>query len=308
MSRERILVVGATSFVGRRIVRSLEESDWAAPVVDEFGPDPAKLRQVLNEVGGVVNATMGAPRLISAAAAALFAALDSHKSRMPVVHLSSMTVYGPGAGEFAETQRSAPSLDPYPAAHAAAEAMASRCPDAVILRPGCEYGPECLQWSWRVAEWLRLRRIGDLGPMGDGLCNLIYIDDLVVAVLTSLRSASAAGLVFNVAMSSPPTWNEYLTSFGVALGAVPVRRVTRRRWALETRLLAPPLKIAELAAERLGLKRVRIPPAVPPSFRQLCSQEIRLNVDRAERTLGMTWTPLPLGLAATAQWCLSAGR
>jgi hypothetical protein len=79
-----------------------------------------------------------------------------------------------------------------------------------------------------------------------------------------------------------------------------VRRVTRRRWSVETRLLAPPLKVAELMAAAVGLRQLRIPPAIPPSFQSLCAQEIRLDVRRAEQQLGMTWMPLDRGLAAAA--------
>ncbi len=88
------------------------------------------------------------------------------------------------------------------------------------------------------------------------------------AVLAAIRSPAAAGRAFNVAMAGPPTWNEYLIAFGIALGATPVRRMTQRRWSIETRLLAAPLKIAELTVGRVPLIGRRLPPPIPPSFRR----------------------------------------
>lgn len=299
MSRQKILVVGADSFVGSRVVRALQAGDWAEPITATF--DAPALRAGLSTVDGVVNAVMGSPQRIRAAATALYGSADALHTSARIVHLGSMTVYGKDDGVFAETAALPEFLEPYAAAHAAAEALAGARPNAVILRPGCEYGPGCPQWSLRVADWLRARRIGDLGAGGDGYCNLIYIDDLVAAVLMSLRSPAAAG-VFNLALPDPPTWNEYLISFGIALGAVPIRRMTRRRWKIETRLLAPPLKIAELAQGRMGLSNRSLPEAIPPSFQQLCTQAIRLDVSRAEQVLQMRWTPLDAGIAATAQW------
>jgi hypothetical protein len=73
--------------------------------------------------------------------------------------------------------------------------------------------------------------------------------------------------------------------------------MTSRRWSLETQLLAPPLKVLEIGASRLGLGAVPLPPPIPRSFARLASQDSDLAVDRAERTLGMHWTPLAEGIA-----------
>ena len=81
-----------------------------------------------------------------------------------------------------------------------------------------------------------------------------------------------------------------------ALEAVPLKRIGARRLKIETHLLAPALKIAEIGLRRVG---VRLPPPIPPSLARLWRQPIRLVSTRAEQQLGLHWTSLQQGLAAT---------
>ena len=299
MSAGTLLVYGAGSPLGKRVMEMLASSaDLKAVAAESLAPDA--LRTAVGEAQAVLNATTGAPAAIQHAAARLAEVMGGAAPGKRLVHVSSMTVYGERTGLCEVTSPSSGSLPAYAAAHVAAEAIARAHPDTVVLRPGVEYGPGCEAWSGRIARWLQARRIGDLGAGGDGYCNLIFIDDLVRAVLAATRAPALAGRVFNVAMRDPPTWNGYLVGFGVALGAIPVRRMTRRRWDIETKLLAPPLKVAELTIGRVSWIAKRLPPAIPPSFRRLCSQEIRLEVGDTEAALGVSWMPLSAGLQAAA--------
>jgi 2-alkyl-3-oxoalkanoate reductase len=298
MIRETIVVYGSGSALGRRIMDAVRATAGNCAVAGER-LNSEDLRAVVRNADAVINATMGSPAAISLAAERLFVALvDAPLKRL--VHVGSMSVYGSASGLCDEATQAVGPLASYAAAHIAAEAAARRFAQAVILRPGCEYGPDCETWSRRIAAWLAHRRIGDLGAEGDGYCNLIFIDDLVNAVLAAVRSPAAAGRVFNVAMAGPPTWNEYLIAYAIAIGATPVRRMTRRRWTRETKLWGPPLKVAELTVGRLPFVARQLPQPIPPSFRRLCSQEIRLDVTAAEEVLGLKWTPLRSGLLAAA--------
>jgi 2-alkyl-3-oxoalkanoate reductase len=296
----RVLVLGSDGFVGRRVVAALGASGWAQPLQQ---PDYGRLEQTLDTVDCVANCVSGRPADISRAAHALFAAAATRDRPVPIVHLSSMTVYGSAHGTVDESSPLLPDLGPYSQAQCDADRLAATNPNTIRLRPGCEYGPDCPQWTERVARWLLHGRLGDLGAGGDGCCNLLFIEDLVAAILAALRKPELRGHAFNLACPAPPTWNEYFISFAKALGAVPVRRMTRRRLALETKVLAPPLKVAEMLIGRVGLSPARLPPAIPPSLLRLCRQELRLEVRQAELALGMRWTPLEDGLHRAAQWC-----
>jgi 2-alkyl-3-oxoalkanoate reductase len=299
MIRERVVLYGAGSPLGRRVMDALSRiPGMQAIVADRM--DSEALRAAVRDADAVINTTMGAPAAISFAAERLFEVMRTETPGKRVVHVSSMTIYGNAMGVCNETTPPVGPIAKYAAAHVAAEIQARRFAQTVILRPGCEYGPDCEAWSGRVAAWLAHRRIGDLGAGGDGYCNLVFIDDLVRAVLAAMRSSTAGGRAFNVAMAGPPTWNEYLIAFAIALGATPMRRMTRRRWTFETKLWAPPLKVAELTIGRFPFIARQLPSPIPPSFRRLCAQEIRLDVAAVEEVLGLKWTPLEVGLRAAA--------
>jgi 2-alkyl-3-oxoalkanoate reductase len=299
MTAGTLLVYGVGSPLGRRMLQMLGSgAQIRAVAADSLAPDA--LRAAVRDAQVVVNAAMGAPQVILGAAERLAEAMRGGPAERPLVHVSSMSVYGEATGVCDIASPAVGTLSAYAAAHVAAEAIARSFPQTVVLRPGVEYGPGCEAWSGRIARWLEARRIGDLGAGGDGYCNLVFIDDLVRTVLATAQAPASAGRIFNVAMRDPPTWNGYLIAYGVALGAIPVRRMARRRRAIETKLLAPPLKVAELTLGRVPFIGRQLPPAIPPSFLRLCAQEIRLDVRATEEALGLAWTPIAEGLRAAA--------
>jgi nucleoside-diphosphate-sugar epimerase len=193
-------------------------------------------------------------------------------------------------------------LGPYSAARVAAEGVASSYPRVVILRPGCEFGPGSEHWSLRIARCLLTGRLGDLGAAGDGYCNVVDVEDVVQAVVRSLECADIDGRAFNLSHPQAPTWNEFLTRYALALGAVPVRRISRRRLQLEAKLLAPPLKIAEILARACGLDLAYLPTPIAPSLVRVLGQDIRLDARRAEVHLGVRWKDLNASLQEATRW------
>lgn len=311
---KRVLVLGAGEFIGARVTQALLRGGTRAVVDTRAGGagngierlpfavrDTASLRRALEGVDGVVNCLSADPGAILRGAAALFAGAARCAEPPRIVHLSSMSVYGAVHGRIDEDAPLRADLGAYAQAKIAAERMAADYPNKVILRPGVEIGPGGELWGGRVARWLAARRLGDLGAAGDGYCNLVYIDDLVDAILRALQRPAAAGGVFNVAMADPPTWNAFLVAYARALGSVPVARIPQRRLALETRLLAVPLRLLEIGARRARL-RWHPPPAVPPSLLALMRQEIRLDTSRAQRALDLQCRDLAGALAETAAW------
>ncbi|OZI30201.1 capsular biosynthesis protein [Bordetella genomosp. 10] len=313
--KQRILVLGGNGYVGRRVIAALAASDWAEPVagVRRARASDARVRQVLldatdaaavtsalGEVDAVVNCVAGSADSMVGGARALSAALEKRGGAAPrVVHFSSMAVYGPARGDVTESQAMATGMGGYAGAKVETERLLAGREAVVTLRPGCIYGPGSPQWSLRIASLLRAHRIGDLGAAGDGCSNLVYVDDVVAAVLAALRAPAqmtASGPVYNLAMAHAPDWNRYFLEYARVLGAVPLRRIGARRLKIETHLLAPALKIAEIGLRRVG---IRVPPPIPPSLLRLWRQDIRLVSTRAENELGLAWTALAHGVAAS---------
>lgn len=314
--KQRVLVLGATGFIGRRVVAGLAETSWAVPVAAGYrsalpaalfetvrldAADVPALARALMGVDAVINCVAGNAGTIGATSRALFGVLSRAPRPIRVVHLSSMAVYGLAVGTVDEAAPLRGDGGAYAVAKVEAEGLAACCSDVVTLRPGCVYGPGSIQWSERIARWLMARRVGDLGAAGDGTCNLVYVNDVVTAILAALRLPRTAGQAFNLGSPAPPTWNEYFLQFARALGAVPIRRISRRWLALETKLWAPPLKLGELAVRLARLRSVSVPPPIPPSLLRSWSHEIRLDVRKAQQVLGVAWTPAETGLRLTAR-------
>lgn len=308
----KVLVLGASGFVGRKLVHKLATSGWAWPIAASRHPanlpgaqnvaldatDAGALADVVARADAVVNCVAGSAESMVAGAQALRTALIAAPGKQPrLVHFSSMAAYGSAIGWVDESAPLKGDLGAYSGAKAQTEQILADVPNVVVLRPGCVYGPGSTQWSERIARLLQARRIGDLGPAGDGYSNLVYIDDVIDAVLAGLRLDAAAGRAFNLSMRDAPTWNAYFVAYGRTLGAVPVPRITPRRLKIESKL-AIPLKVLEKAAGKLRVRNT--PPVLAPSMLALWQQDIGLLPDAAETTLGLSWTPLETGLRATS--------
>ena len=313
----RVLVLGAGGFIGRRVVAALAASGWACPVaagrhaahlpvrdgietLELDATDPVRLAGALGESGAVVSCVAGSAGNIVTAARVMFEAASRSTNQPRIIHLSSLAVYGSARGVVDETTVLSGRRDAYGEAKLQSERLAAGYPRAVILRPGIVYGPGSPLWSDLIARLLTARRLGDLGAAAQGICNLVHVDDVAAAVVRALRAPETDAQIFNLAIPRPPTWNEYFRCYAEALGAVPLRRISRARLAAEL-ALGPVFKVGEI------LGRGGAPPLRPWLLR-LCRHDITLRARRIEEALGLSWIALDSGLAGTAAWFRAGKR
>ena len=318
----RVLVLGAGGFIGRRLVEFLTGSDWAVPVAAvrdtsrvNFSPavdvvtldatDQKSLEKGFVGNSAVVNCVAGSARDIEQSAVALRAAMAASADPPRLVHLSSLAVYGRATGTVSELSALRGDLDAYSAAKVAAERVLEARPNVTILRPGIVYGPRSPLWSEQIARLLVSRRLGDIGRHGDGICNLLYVDDAVTAIARVLRARAMPQGPFNLAADPAPTWNDYFRAYADALGIRPAPQISTLRLQAEVHCVSPFLKIAEVLTRG---KVKNLPPAIRPWLLERCGHSIRMDSTRATRSLDMKWTPLGQGLRETAQWFVDPDR
>lgn len=321
----RVLVLGGSGYVGARLCALLQGSGWATPVCGSSRSaaagvesvrvdtrDAAAMRQALQGMDAVVNCVAGNASAIGEGARVLSeAALAAGCRRL--VHLSSMSVYGPVEGRVDESVATDGSLGWYGQAKCEAEshvaAFAAQGGSAVVLRPGCVAGPGSDLWVGRIGRLLQARRLGDLGIAGDGWSNLVHVDDVCQAVLAALREEARAGVrTYNLAAPDSPRWNEYFVDLALAIGATPVPRLSSLQLRLDATLAGPPLKVAEILAKRLFGDARFVPVPLPPNLLGLWERHLQLDSRRATRELGLQWTPYAVTLQQSAAWFLQQRR
>lgn len=284
-------VLGASGFVGSRIVEKfhLEGIARMIPIVRGFGglarssrfaietrfADALDQEALVKAFAGcdiVINAVLGPYNQIVAEPPIIYRAAEIAGVRR-LIHISTASVHGqapePGTDETSPLRTGQPF--PYNNAKVKAEqqfrALHRRgLVELVMLRPGIVFGPRDI-WISGIARELSQGR-AYLVDGGRGICNTVYIDNLVHAVRLSLE-AHVDGEVFLIGDSEMITWAEINRWVATALADCPPPRI----------LHDPPI----LAAGRPWLDRLRGYKAwkaamrrIPPSAKELGRAKLRL--------------------------------
>jgi nucleoside-diphosphate-sugar epimerase len=139
-----------------------------------------------------------------------------------LVHVSSLAVYGKTrSGVINETEPRAKWHDTYSEGKRQAErillALSKRKGlPVVVIQPGIVYGPHA-GWTTQPLEWLSQGQVV-LVDGGEGLCNCVYIDDLVEALLLAATAERVLGETFLISSGETVTWREFLGCYEQMLG------------------------------------------------------------------------------------------
>lgn len=237
MTPSRILVTGATGFIGSRLCEllSLEHRlPWRALVRDFSRAvriarldadlvagdmlDGDSLARALEDCDAVVNLAHGDDRSARKQTTLLVDACR-RAGVQRLVHVSSMAVHGPAPGVAVLTEGGAPIRrwgEVYSDAKAAGEAVVVEAGrrgalETVVLRPTIVYGP----WSFFVTPIVQDARAGRISLVdgGRGLCNAVYVDDVCEAIVAALRRDDAVGAAMLVNGDDPITWGDFIHAF-----------------------------------------------------------------------------------------------
>lgn len=341
---ERVLITGAGGFIGGRIAEALHCSGlmtvragirrWSSAariarfkmeIVLADVMDPASIGEAMRGVDLVVNCARGDDDESHASTENVLAAARQAGVKR-LVHLSSVAVYGTQSGVIDESTPFQPSGNKYGDSKIDTEEVCWKYGregfPVVVLRPSIVYGPFSDLWTVEFAERMATGRWMLPREYCEGTCNLVYVDDLVAAVIRGLTSGTGINEAYNI--NGPElsiTWNQYFDALNGALGLPPLKPQGRTSARLAAAAMQPVRTGAKLLLKRfqepiMGLyKRSALAKAVmkqaESAIRQtptasefdLYSRKLSFPSTKAERLLG--YKPvfdMADGVALSAGW------
>lgn len=237
----RVAVLGANGFIGNRTVEMLHSSGMfdlraivrrasAAALPRRFdldvhvadGRDCGALTTAFQGCDSVVVSVAGDPATIVGVIDPIHRAANDAGVRR-LIYLSSASVHGqsPAEGVTEQALLSGRQQIAYNNAKVAAERRLQALSRAgavetAILRPGIVFGPRS---SW-IGGWADELLSGEayLVEGARGVCNAIYVDNLVRAITLALDAPGVAGQAYLLGQHEQVTWRDLYAPIGVALG------------------------------------------------------------------------------------------
>lgn len=140
-----------------------------------------------------------------------------------VVHVSTVSVYGKTEdGDLDESSPRKRSNDVYADSKLEAERLVFKYfkkygLPVVVIQPTIVYGPFGGPWTLNPINQLKSGRV-ILVEGGNGLCNAVYVDDVVQALLLAATREEALGEAFLISAEEPVTWREFYRAYERMLG------------------------------------------------------------------------------------------
>jgi nucleoside-diphosphate-sugar epimerase len=238
---KRLLITGASGLVGSRLCeiihlaqlgtpRAFLHSTGSAARIARFPLDfvigdlcdLAAVRSAMKDCEAVVHLARGSHAVMTRGLENVLRAAAEYKVRR-FVHVSSVAVYGNNPPPESAHEAAVP--DPGDNAYGRATLMQDErvlhyahkhALPAVILRPPNITGPFAA-FTLNLIQRLRARTL-PLIDGGQNPCNLVYVDNLVQAILLSLIRDEAVGETFFITDAETITWRQCLGDHAALLG------------------------------------------------------------------------------------------
>lgn len=256
-----ILVTGATGFIGGRIVEILHLGKkrkvraairkWSSAArLGRFPVDIAlmdlmnkdEIAKALEGVTEIIHCAKG-PEGVTVEGTKNLLELALQKGVKKVVHLSTTEVYGDVSGKITEDSPFNYTGNEYNKTKIDAEKVCweyyKEGLPVSIIRPSIVYGPFSKNWTVYFAKMFLNNEWGIYKEYGNGKCNLVYIDDLVMAIILAMENESAEGEAFNITGPEIITWNEYFQKFNEMMGLPPLSVISASKANLNVVAMKP---------------------------------------------------------------------
>ena len=316
----RVLVTGASGFIGRALIDRFRELGSEVRGVDLIeGEEEWHLAADITKPGDWQGHADGCDLVIHTAAVvgfysspegywetnvgaarhALDAAIAAGAGRF--VHLSSIVVFGfDFEGTVDERSPVRPNGAHYVDTKIASEQVVLEAHGegeipCTIVRPGDVYGPRSRPWTTEPIRLLRSKQL-ILPDGGRGLHSPVYVDDLVDGIVLAATRTEAEGRVFILTGAEAPTIGDFVAYYSRMLGIDPPRTAPAR-------VVREVARAMDLAARLRGRKSEATPAAIDYFVRRGS-----YSIERAREVLG--YEPahdLNAGMAKTEEWLRAEG-
>ena len=322
----RILITGATGFVGGHVADACVERGHTASTIARAGSDTSRLepqsvrilRGDITDVDVLRKAVADVDVIVHCAAKVgdwgpveEYRAINVEATRhlleacprdriQRFVHISSLGVYA--ARHHYGTDETEPlpvrHMDGYTqtkveSEHLVQDAHRLHGLPAVILRPGFIYGPRDRTVLPKLAENLRngiVRYLGD----GSRVMNTIYVGNLVDAVFLAMEKPEAVGQIYNLTDGEAVSKRKFFETIADGLGLPrPQRKVPLWLARIAARLM-------ERRARRRGAKEA---PRLTQARLKFLGLNLEFSIEKAKRELG--YSPrvrFDDGMKETLEW------
>jgi len=315
-------VLGASGFVGSRFVEKMHLTGEASvrPIVRNFSSlarlarfeidwrvtdlaDVPQLTEALKGCDVLLHSIVGDENVILGTIPPVYHAAQLAGIRR-IVYLSSSSVHG--LAPEPSTTEETPLSDQQPLAYNNAKVRAERLwakmraageVEVVGLRPSIVFGPRS-RWCSDLAVDA-LRGTAYLLREGKGICNTIYVDNLIQAIILAAEAAQVDGHYFLVRDRETVTWMDFYQPIIEACGARAAdihhatapefRRTWKDRLKVDSLRGSPLVKMAKPLAPRVAVRMTKaaveaMPVPVEPSPWP-SDQKLRPNITREMATL-----------------------
>jgi nucleoside-diphosphate-sugar epimerase len=217
------------------------------------------------------------------------------------IHFSSVAVYGMNPpGQVDETTAYQPCGNLYCDTKIAGEkavwaAHQQTGIPVVVIQPANVYGPNSNPWTLRPVKLIQSGQMILING-GRGLCNYVYIDNLIDATLTATKNDTSVGQAYLISDGNPVMWREFFGYYARMAGKPNLRSV--------------PEGIAKVIAlgMEMGSKFTGNPSKISREAVRYLTRQARFSIEKARHELG--YQPrysLEEGMKLTEQWLREAG-
>jgi 2-alkyl-3-oxoalkanoate reductase len=247
MNKAKVLVTGASGFLGRRTVEILSERGFSVralvrqtstignlkrPGVEIFFGDVSDiytLKPAFEGIDFVVHTAVdtsgtkeGAQRVTIGGTRNILDLCSNFPIRK-LVYISSLSVYGLADCKDGQVIDENAALERYPerrgvyswskieAEKLVRDCIIQRTVPVVCLRPGTIYGPGGKLFTPMMGFSFGTKLFVIIGP-GDFVLPLVYIDNLINAVVSAIQKRQSIGNIYNVVDPDNPTKKQYVDS------------------------------------------------------------------------------------------------